>query len=192
MSFNVVMFYVFSAIILIFSLLTITSRRILRAAVYLLFVLIATAGIYFLLEYQFMAAVQLTLYAGGIVVLIIFSILLTHHISHLFEKPELTKLLMGSGVAVVGSFVTIYTILTYPFPEIVTTTPLPATMENIGTQLLGLLPHAIPRSILSLGSGKSCIDTVRVASSRGSPACWTHPHGCQLSIAAFALSLDVR
>ena len=137
MSFNVVMFYVFSAIILIFSLLTITSRRILRAAVYLLFVLIATAGIYFLLEYQFMAAVQLTLYAGGIVVLIIFSILLTHHISHLFEKPELTKLLMGSSVAVVGSFVTIYTILTYPFPEIVTTTPLPATMENIGTQLLG-------------------------------------------------------
>ena len=86
MSFNVVMFYVFSAIILIFSLLTITSRRILRAAVYLLFVLIATAGIYFLLEYQFMAAVQLTLYAGGIVVLIIFSILLTHHISHLFRK----------------------------------------------------------------------------------------------------------
>ena len=75
MSFNVIMFYLFSGVILIFSLLTITSRRILRAAVYLLFVLMATAGLYFLLQYQFMAAVQLTLYAGGIVVLIIFSIL---------------------------------------------------------------------------------------------------------------------
>ena len=115
MSFNVIMFYIFSAIILVFAFMSITTRRILRAAVYLLFVLIATAGLYFLLQYQFMAAVQLTLYAGGIVVLIIFSILLTHHISHRFKHPDLTKLIMGVSVAVIGSGITIYTILTYPF-----------------------------------------------------------------------------
>lgn len=91
MSFNVIMFYLFSAIILVFSLMTIMTRLILRAAVYLLFVLIATAGLYFLVEYQFMAAVQLTLYAGGIVVLIIFSILLTHHITHRFKHPTSPK-----------------------------------------------------------------------------------------------------
>ncbi|HRX11958.1 MAG TPA: NADH-quinone oxidoreductase subunit J, partial [Draconibacterium sp.] len=100
MSFNVIMFYLFSAVILVFSLMSITTRRILRAAVYLLFVLMATAGLYFLLQYQFMAAVQLTLYAGGIVVLIIFSILLTHHISHLFKHPDTVKLIMGVSVAV--------------------------------------------------------------------------------------------
>jgi NADH-quinone oxidoreductase subunit J len=136
MSFNVIMFYLFSAIILVFALLSITTRRILRAAVYLLFVLIATAGLYFLLQYQFMAAVQLTLYAGGIVVLIIFSILLTHHISHRFKHPDLTKLIMGVSVAVIGSGITIYTILTYPFQTSIVT-EMPATMENIGTQLLG-------------------------------------------------------
>lgn len=152
MSFNVIMFYLFSAIILIFSLLTITSRRILRAAVYLLFVLIATAGLYFLLEYQFMAAVQLTLYAGGIVVLIIFSILLTHHISHRFKHPDLTKLIMGSAVAVVGSGLTIYTILTYPFPQTTSVTELPATMENIGTQLLGVEKngYVLPFELISI------------------------------------------
>jgi len=137
MSFNVIMFYLFSAVILVFSLLSITTRRILRAAVYLLFVLMATAGLYFLLQYQFMAAVQLTLYAGGIVVLIIFSILLTHHISHRFKHPDTLKLIMGVSVAVVGSALTIYTILTYPFQTTISVTEIPATMENIGNQLLG-------------------------------------------------------
>jgi len=82
---NEVMFYLIAAMILIFSVLTVTSRRILRAAVYLLFVLISTAGLYFMMNYNFLAAVQLTVYAGGIVVLIIFSILLT---SHLVNGPQ--------------------------------------------------------------------------------------------------------
>ena len=63
------MFYLFASIIVIFSILTVTSRRILRSAVFLLFVLIATSAFYFMLRYTFLAAVQLTLYAGGIVVL---------------------------------------------------------------------------------------------------------------------------
>ncbi|HBL74027.1 MAG: hypothetical protein A2W90_12530 [Bacteroidetes bacterium GWF2_42_66] len=132
---NVVMFYLLSAIILIFSLLSITTRKILRAAVYLLFVLVATSGFYFLLNYEFMAAVQLTLYAGGIVVLIIFSILLTSHISHKFKHPALLNLLMGAGVAVIGAGVALYIIFNEKFtangqPE------LPVDMTAIGTQLL--------------------------------------------------------
>jgi len=151
MSFNVIMFYLFSAMILVFSFMSITTRRILRAAVYLLFVLIATAGLYFLLQYQFMAAVQLTLYAGGIVVLIIFSILLTHHISHRFKHPDITKLIMGVSVAVVGSAITIYTILTYPF-QTSTVSEMPATMENIGNQLLGTEKngYVLPFELISI------------------------------------------
>ena len=42
---NEVMFYLLGAMILTFSVLTVTTRRILRAAVYLLFVLISTAGL---------------------------------------------------------------------------------------------------------------------------------------------------
>ena len=84
MTLNQLMFVLFGLMITVFGILTVTSRRILRAAVYLLFVLVSTAGLYFMLNYQFLAAVQLTLYAGGIVVLIIFSILLTSHISQKF------------------------------------------------------------------------------------------------------------
>ena len=53
-------------------------------------------------NYQFLAGVQLSLYAGGIVVLIIFSILLTHHISHKFERPPLLNLFLGLLAAVIG------------------------------------------------------------------------------------------
>ena len=152
MSFNVIMFYIFSAVILVFAFMSISTRRILRAAVYLLFVLIATAGLYFLLQYQFMAAVQLTLYAGGIVVLIIFSILLTHHISHRFKHPDLTKLIMGVSVAVIGSGITIYTILTYPFQAITAAPEVPATMEIIGNQLLGTEKngYVLPFELISI------------------------------------------
>lgn len=148
---NIVMFYTFSGIILICSLLTITTRRILRAAVYLLCVLLATAGLYFMLNYQFMAAVQLTLYAGGIVVLIIFSILLTHHISHRFEKPDLLKLLMGIGTAAIGSGLVIATILSHSFQA--TSAPeLPVDMTEIGNQLLstGKNGYVLPFELISV------------------------------------------
>ena len=74
---GLIVFAVLALIIVVFSFLAVTSRRILRAVTYLLFVLFATAGLYFQLDYQFLGAVQLTIYAGGIIVLYVFSILLT-------------------------------------------------------------------------------------------------------------------
>jgi NADH-quinone oxidoreductase subunit J len=145
------MFYLLSGIILIFSLLSITTRKILRAAVFLLFVLVATSGLYFLLNYQFMAAVQLTLYAGGIMVLIIFSILLTHHISHRFKRPNLLNLLMGISVAVIGSGVVLATLLTRPF-KANNATELPVDMTTIGNQLLSTDKNgfALPFELISI------------------------------------------
>jgi NADH-quinone oxidoreductase subunit J len=145
------MFYLFSGIILICSLLTITTRRILRAAVYLLCVLLSTAGLYFMLNYQFMAAVQLTLYAGGIVVLIIFSILLTHHISHRFKHPNIVKLIMGIGTALVGIGLVLTTILSNTFQA--TSSPEISTdMTTIGTQLLSTEKngYALPFELISI------------------------------------------
>jgi NADH-quinone oxidoreductase subunit J len=113
---NQLMFAIFSAVIIIFSILTVTSRRILRAATFLLFVLVATGGMYFLLRFNFLAAIQLTLYAGGIVVLIIFSILLTSHIAEKLEKPDLKKTIPAFLAAAGGALITIATILQHHFP----------------------------------------------------------------------------
>jgi len=148
---NIFMFYLFSATILVFALLTVTSRRILRAAVFLLFTLVATSGFYFLLQYQFLAGVQLALYAGGIVVLIIFSILLTHHISHKFEQPPLMKMFSALIVAVLGAGITIISLMSYPFKSS-STDAINADMSTIGTQLMGTGKngYALPFEVISI------------------------------------------
>jgi NADH-quinone oxidoreductase subunit J len=87
-----IIFFVLAAAIVVFSILSITSRRILRAAIYLLFVLVAMAGLYYMMNFQFLAAVQFILYAGGIVVLIIFSILLTSQINSKLDPPKISHL----------------------------------------------------------------------------------------------------
>ena len=151
MSSHELMFYIFSGMILVFSLLTVTSRRILRAAFYLLVVLISTAGIYFMLNYQFLAAVQLTLYAGGIGVLIIFSILLTSHISQKFEPVGFKKWFFSAIAVGAGAILTILTILRYGFSETVTSAQNP-DMQVIGRSLLGYNKngYALPFEVISV------------------------------------------
>jgi NADH-quinone oxidoreductase subunit J len=104
-----------------------------------------------MLKYQFLAGVQLALYAGGIVVLIIFSILLTHHISHRFERPPLMNLVLGILVAVIGASLTIYTFLRYPFQPSAGI-PVEVNMQLIGIQLMGLdhNGYALPFEVISI------------------------------------------
>lgn len=152
MNLNVFMFYLLSGIILTFSVLTITSRRMLRAAVYLLFVLVATSGLYFLLNYQFLAAIQLTLYAGGIVVLIIFSILLTGHISEKFKNPAPWKLWMGTSVFIVGSTVALWAMLSNNLVKGTGVEEVQIDMHLIGNQLMGVGKNGfvLPFEIISI------------------------------------------
>lgn len=70
-------YVIIALVIVIFSILAVTTRKILRSATYLLFVLFATAAAYFQLDYEFLGAVQIAVYAGGIVVLFVFAIFLT-------------------------------------------------------------------------------------------------------------------
>ena len=85
------------------AVLAVTTRRILRAATYLLFVLFGTAGIYFQLNYSFLGAVQLLIYAGGITVLYVFSILLTS--SEGDKAPELKNYKFVAGL--IGTLVSL-------------------------------------------------------------------------------------
>ena len=146
------MFYLFASVIVVFSILTVTSRRILRSAVFLLFVLIATSAFYFLLRYTFLAAAQLALYAGGIVVLIIFSILLTSHISERFPQIELKKALASAFVAVAGAALSIVTLLQYNFNQKATPTMEEVPMREIGLNLMnyGKGGFVLPFEVISI------------------------------------------
>ena len=151
MSANQIMFLLFAVAIVTFSILTVTSRKILRAAVYLLFVLVSTSGLYFMLNYQFLAGVQLTLYAGGIVVLIIFSILLTSHISQKFESSGWKKNLFSAIAALTGAILSIITILDFKFSAS-TEAAKEVNMRLIGKSLLSVDSdgYVLPFEVISI------------------------------------------
>lgn len=136
---SIVMYGIIVAAIIIFSILTVTTRRILRAATYLLFVLFATAGLYFKLDYEFLGAVQIAVYAGGIVVLFVFSILLTSKPGDSSARLTSKRRVFGLIAAVASLVVLGYAIMSRP--EIWTTVTAPFTMEmtmnHLGEMLLG-------------------------------------------------------
>ena len=146
-----IFFYILAAVVVIFSFLTVTSNNILRAAVYLLFVLCATAGIYFMMNFNFLAAVQLTVYAGGIAVLIIFSILLTHQINTTLEFPALKKRIIGGVISIVAGLVFLWALSTYAFTESPTGLA-DSNIRTIGFQLMnyGENGYVLPFEVISV------------------------------------------
>jgi NADH-quinone oxidoreductase subunit J len=146
-----IIFFILAASIVVFSILSITSRRILRAAIYLLFVLVAMAGLYYMMNFAFLAAVQLILYAGGIVVLIIFSILLTSQINSKLEPPKRGHLLSGAVTAAGGIALSAVTILGFTFKPS-TELAIGTDMRTIGLQLMGTGAngYALPFEVISI------------------------------------------
>ena len=110
-----IIFYILAAIMIAFAIASVSSRKMLRSVIYLLFVLIGIAGIYFLIDYNFLAAVQLTVYAGGIIVLIIFSVLLVHHIEMELEIAKRSRQLLVGLACLIGLGVFLTTIYSYKF-----------------------------------------------------------------------------
>jgi NADH-quinone oxidoreductase subunit J len=170
MTSNQLMFILFSAMITVFSVMTVTTRKILRAAVYLLLVLVSTSGLYFMLNYQFLAAVQLTLYAGGIVVLIIFSVLLTSHISQKFESPDLKKIVFSAIAASAGALLSIISILDYSFTA-TTEAAKEVNMKLIGKSLLSVEydGYVLPFEVISVLLLAAMVAAIVIAK-KGGPA----------------------
>lgn len=73
---DVFLFYILAAILVTFSILTVTARNPVRSAVYLISALLGMAGLFFLMEAEFVGAVQVLVYVGGIMVLFLFVIML--------------------------------------------------------------------------------------------------------------------
>ena len=129
-----IVFYILSVIMIVGAIASVTSRQMLRSVIYLLFVLIGIAGIYFLIDYNFLAAVQLTVYAGGIIVLIIFSVLLVHHIEMELEVAKKSKQFLTALICLIGLSIFLYTIYSNDFKVIENTKT--TTVSDIGMGLL--------------------------------------------------------
>jgi NADH-quinone oxidoreductase subunit J len=75
------LFYLLAAFTVALALMVVLARNIVRAAVALIFSFCGLAGLYVLLDAEFLAAVQVLIYVGGITILMLFAILLTSRIA---------------------------------------------------------------------------------------------------------------
>ena len=151
MSGSTVIFYLLAVMTLVSGLMAVTSRHIFRAAIYLLFSLVGIAGLYFWLDYQFIAAVQIVVYVGGIVVLIIFSIFLTHQAGEKLARQHIGSKVFSALAVFCGFGVTMLQVMKYKFTG--TTEPsAELTISTIGKQMLGVTHHgyALPFEVISM------------------------------------------
>lgn len=134
---SIITYVVIVLAIVVFSVLAVTTRKILRAATYLLFALFATAAVYFKLDYEFLGGVQIAVYAGGIVVLVVFAILLTTHpgsnSERLASRSRSLGLIAGLAAFAAGA----YSLLTRCELLAPATEMSNPDMDKIGTALLG-------------------------------------------------------
>lgn len=132
-----IVFYVVAAAIAVFSVLAVTTGKILRAATYLLFVLFGTGAIYGVLGYTFLGAVQLMVYAGGIVVLYVFSILLTQSDKDMKYRMNRAKLVSVLLTTVIGAALVLFLVFTNGFALNMIPQGVELTAREIGLALIG-------------------------------------------------------
>lgn len=134
-----IIFFILAAIILICAVLAVTTKRIMRAATYLMFVLFGTAGLYFLMGFTFLGSVQIMVYAGGVVVLYIFALMLTGRRDNNENYSVSVAKKMAALIACLGGVALIlFAIISHKFIETVLTAPSEQliSVDTIGRQLL--------------------------------------------------------
>ena len=157
MSASAVVFYMLAFFILATGLLAVTSRKIFRSAIWLLFSLTGIAGLYFWLQLEFIAAVQIVVYVGGIVVLIIFSIFLTQQSGKDLPAPRRSRAVFSALVVCAGFVLTCLLLRQSVFVAGKGAGGAPgagidASVGNIGAQMLSTSEHGyvLPFEVISI------------------------------------------
>ena len=101
---NIIVFAILAVVIIAAALAAVFTKRIMRSVTALLFVLFAIAGLYFLLDYTFLGAAQLSIYAGGMTMIYIFAIQLVSKrtLQGMVEKIKCSRAIGAALLAVVG------------------------------------------------------------------------------------------
>ncbi len=146
-----IVFYILAVLIISLSIMSVVTKKLYRATMYLLFVLLAISGLYFLMEYNFMGAVQLSVYAGGIMVLFIYAVLLTDQIGNPLRETSWKRKLLAAILSLGTSALLIFGIVTYQGINN-TYKPTITTVEEIGTKLLSYEPggFVLPFEVVSI------------------------------------------
>ncbi len=149
---STLVFFILAAVMVVCSILAVTTKKILRAATYLLFVLFATAGLYFYLNYSFLGAVQLTVYAGGIIVLYVFSIFLTSTDEEKNRPIRSYRRWLGFIAASAGTLLCVYLFNAMPWGDAYHAKGAEVPVKTIGNALMSAdkFGYILPFEALSI------------------------------------------
>lgn len=144
------LFYVFAFLTLLFGFLVIAnpfSRNPVTSAMFLVLTIVSLAGLFVLLQAFFLAAVQILVYAGAVMVLFLFVIMLLDLKAE--ERRKVKAISVIAGLVAVGGVLAIFlqSLFTSQLPE-----PQAKEFEG-GTMDLGLLlfhQYLLPFEIVSV------------------------------------------
>src|SRR5215471_13389793 len=130
-------FYFLSALALITGVLVITRRNAVHSALALIVTLLALAGIYLMLYAPFVAGVQIILYAGGIMVLFLFVIMLVS-VERAEKEKQFNKQWIVAIIATFGLGLLVVLVFTRStLLHELTKNPVAQLTENNNTQQMG-------------------------------------------------------
>jgi NADH:ubiquinone oxidoreductase subunit 6 (subunit J) len=131
-----VAFYVLATLMVLSALTVVLVPRVVHAALALVFFFFVIAGVYVLLQAEFIAATQVIIYVGAITVLFLFAIMLTHRSYAPDSNPDNLQWPAAALVALVTFGTLAFVLLRASFPT--TTTDAPGGIANV-TETLGRL-----------------------------------------------------
>lgn len=146
------LFWGTAAVGILLALAVVVVRKLLRAAVALMGTLSASAGLYVMLDEQFLAGVQVLVYVGGIVVLIVFAIMLTRSGELLEDNPAPRRKSAGALISITFLLMSCGALWTSPFAVDNTGKPPANDALDIGKALLDTGPggYVVPFEVISL------------------------------------------
>jgi NADH-quinone oxidoreductase subunit J len=147
MNYYDVIFYVFAILTIVSAGIVVFSKNIVYSAFSLLFTLSGVAGIYVLLNADFIAITQLLLYVGGILVLVIFGVMLTTNMTSVELTSQTLKVLPATLVVAIVSALLVSTMLTTKWNQ-----GEPKYYETTISELGGLIltKYLLPFEIVSI------------------------------------------
>jgi NADH-quinone oxidoreductase subunit J len=147
MPIGAVVFWILALVTVGSAAVVVLSRSLIYSAFALLFTFFGVAGLYVLLGADFLAATQLLIYVGGILVLLLFGVMLTHKIYDLDLRSEVTQPLAG-WIMAVGIFVFLTGIAVQTEWAAGAPRPLAPTTRTIGEMFMG--PFLLPFEAASI------------------------------------------
>lgn len=142
-----VMFYVIAAITLFSAATMVFSKNIIYNAIGLLFAFFGVAGVYVMLGADFIAATQLLIYVGGILVLLLFGVMLSQRITGLEMRTGTLQMLPAAIVCAGVAAILLRMIWMTPWHKTQVDEPVP-TVRTIGN--LFMTDYLIPFEIVSV------------------------------------------